>query len=541
MSQQERKAEMNQFIGAYLICLVVAPIAGGARAQAPQTSEDAFVQRLKAATDEAAQSDIASALADAKAALALNPNRADGWFELGSILGQAGDFQGAEAAFRRAIQLQPDLAKAHYNLALTFIGNPQGKMDWAGAIAECREALKFQPDFPQALNLLGAGLAATDQPDEAALVLEHASQLAPTLAEAHFTLGTTLESKDRLDEACKEYRAAVAAKGKYPEATSALASLLFRMGKTGEAEEQADEALRLNPDLTAAHYTLARILRSLGRRSEAAVEFAETQDLTDRPAYGIQSSHMSNQGLELASKGDLAGAAALLRKAIALKPDYGVPHFNLGLILADSGDTTAALQELAEGISLLPGQSKPWLEYGRVLERANNYRGAFEAIAWAAKLSPSDIEIRSKLASLQGKVSSSPAAVGQPDVGARSDSAADHLAFARALMSQGDYEGAVGELLRSLALQPAAIEPRSSLAEAYAKLGDNGHAVLEYHKILRSAPQDVEAHIELGRQLEIQGKIAEAVNQFRLALSYRPDSAEAQAALHQAETRLPSP
>ena len=266
---------MNQFIGAYLICLVVAPIAGGARAQAPQTSEDAFVQRLKAATDEAAQSDIASALADAKAALALNPNRADGWFELGSILGQAGDFQGAEAAFRRAIQLQPDLAKAHYNLALTFIGNPQGKMDWAGAIAECREALKFQPDFPQALNLLGAGLAATDQPDEAALVLEHAIQLAPTLAEAHFTLGTTLESKDRLDEACKEYRAAVAAKGKYPEATSALASLLFRMGKTGEAEEQADEALRLNPDLTAAHYTLARILRSLGRRSEAAVEFAD--------------------------------------------------------------------------------------------------------------------------------------------------------------------------------------------------------------------------------------------------------------------------
>lgn len=531
---------MNRLIGACLISLAIAAIAGGEQTQIPQAQNDAFVLKLRAATEEAAQGDVASALADANAALAFAPNEADGWYELGSILGQAGDFPDAETALTRAIQLQPDLAKAHYSLALTLIGNPQGKMDWAGAIAECREALKLQPDYPEALNILGAGLAATGQPDEAIPTLEKAIQLSPKLAEAHFTLGTTLESQNRLDGARIEYEAAVAAKGKYPEATSALGNLLFRMGKTAEAEDQEDQALRLDPDLTAAHYALARILRSVGRGSEAAVEFRETKDLTDRLANGIQSSQMSNQGLGLASKGDLAGAAALLRKAIALKPDYGVPHFNLGLILADSGDTAGAERELAHAISLLPGQSKPWFEYGRVCERANNLPGAFEAIAWAAKLSPSDSEIQSELTALQTKFSSSGAPV-RPDVGAKSDSAADHLVYAHSLMGQGDYGGAVGELLRSLALQPEALEPRNNLAEVYAGLGDSSHAVLEYYKILRCTPQNVEARIALGKELVIQGEIAEAVHQFKLALSYRPRSGEAQAALEQAEKRLPTP
>ena len=133
--------------------------------------------------------------------------------------------------------------------------------------------------------------------------------------------------------------------------------------------------MRVNPDLTGAHYTLARILAGLGRKSEAKVEFAETKDLTDRPANGIQSSQLSNQGLELAAKGDLNGAAVILRKAIVLKPDYGLPHYNLGLILADLGDLAGAQRELVKAISLSPGQSKPWLEYGRVLKLAGNLSG----------------------------------------------------------------------------------------------------------------------------------------------------------------------
>jgi tetratricopeptide (TPR) repeat protein len=313
------------------------------------------------------------------------------------------------------------------------------------------------------------------------------------------------------------------------------------MGKTTEAEQELDKALRLNPDLTSAHYALARLLRGLNRKSEAAVEFAETKDLTERPANGIQSSQMSNQALELAGKGDLPGAAALLRKAITLKPDYGVPHYNLGLILADTGDTASALRELAKAISLLPGQAKPWFDFGRVLRRAKDDRGALDAVAWAARLSPSDAGIRSELASLRGldptpaAASGAVSSVRQPKVGAVSDSALDHVAFAGELNAYGDFQGAVGELLRALALDPVAIEARRSLANAYLRLGDKEHAILEYQKVVECAPEDAESHVGLGKILLAHGDVEEAIRQFRLALSYRPTSVEAQAALDEAE------
>src|SRR5277367_1334080 len=361
-----------------VIWIVGTGLAAGAQDHVVQ---DACQQHLRAATDEAAQGNFSAAMADIQAAIALEPNGVAGWYQLGSLLGQDGDFAGAEAALRHAIKLEPGLAKAHYGLALALVGNPQGKQDWAGAISECRDALKLKPDYAEALNLLGAGLNHTGQPAEAVPVLEQAIRLNPGLSEAHFNLALALESlalqsqaapsgppDDRLERAAREYQAAITARGAYPEASSALAKLHLQMGKTAQAEEEVDTALRLNPDLADAHYTLARILRSQKRNKEAEIEFAQVKDLQERQPDGIQSSHLSNSALQLASQDDLKGAVAMLKKAILLKPDYGVPHYNLGLVLADTGDFSGAEQELTKAISLLPGQPKPWFELGRVEE-----------------------------------------------------------------------------------------------------------------------------------------------------------------------------
>jgi tetratricopeptide (TPR) repeat protein len=303
--------------------------------------------------------------------------------------------------------------------------------------------------------------------------------------------------------------------------------------------------LRLNPDLTDAHYTLARILRSLNRNQEAAVEFAEAKELIERQPNGIQSSQLSNSALELASKGDLAGANLALHKAIVLKPDYGVPHYNLGLILADSGNLAGAVQELTKAISLLPGQYKTWFDLGRVLRHKKDDPGALAALSWAAYLAPSDAAVRSELASLQTEtnhaIPDSGTALRRPRVGAASDTAADHFAFAMELNSEGDFQGAVGEFLRSLALQPAMIEARRGLAGAYVRLGQNDAGLLEYYKILRSAPEDAQAHIDLGKVLLAQGDTGEAAKHFRLALALRPGSADAKAALEQAEKAAKKP
>jgi tetratricopeptide (TPR) repeat protein len=467
------------------------------RAQEP-TNEDAYTLHLRDGAAETAQGNFATAMADIQAAMALRPGAAAGWYELGSLLGQTGDFPGAEAAFRRAIQLQPSLSKAHFSLALTLIGNPQNKEDWPGAIAECREALKLQPDYPEALNLLGAGLNKQGQPDAAIEALQRAVQLMPGLAPAHFNLGLAFESNDHLDDAAKEYRAAIAAKGNYPEANSALGKLLLRMGKTEQAKLELERALHLNPDLTDAHYTRARILQSLHRNQEAEAEFAIANELGERQSNGVKSSQLSNNGLELAAKGDLAGAAAALREAIALKLDYGVPHYNLGLILADMGQTAAALQELSKAISLLPGQVGPWFELGRVLLLAKDNRGALEAFRWAAYLAPSNAAVRTELARLRANDAESlDRPLSKPKIGSAADTAAAHLAYAQELNARRDFAGAAGELLRALALDPGMKVARRNLATAYANQAQKDRAVLEYRKILIAFPDDSAAQAAL--------------------------------------------
>jgi Flp pilus assembly protein TadD len=99
--------------------------------------------------------------------------------------------------------------------------------------------------------------------------------------------------------------------------------------------------------------------------------------------------------------------------------------------------------------------------------------------------------------------------------------------------------GARGELLRALALQPAKTNPRLALAGNYERLGDHSRAILEYHKLLLSLPSDPDVHFGLGKILLEQGNAKEAADELRTALTYRPGSAEALAALDQAEKASP--
>jgi tetratricopeptide (TPR) repeat protein len=519
---------------------------------------DDFSYRLQAGTYEANQGNISAAMADLQSAVTINPNRSDGWYQLGLLLGQVSDFRGAESAFRNAIKLKSDFAQAHYSLALSLTANPKSKLDWPGAISECREALKYKPDYAEALNLLGTGLIASGETDAAIRELEHAAKLKPSFPSAHFNLAVALEKADRLDEAAKEYELAIAAKTAYPEAIAAWGKLLLRIGKTTDAEQELEKALRLNPDLADAHDLMARALQTLGKKSEAAVESDEAADLKQRESDAAQSSTLSNSSLDLAAKGDLAGATAALRKAIALKPDYGVPHYYLGLILADGGDLAGAVAELTKGISLMPSQAKPWFELGRVLRLQGEDQRALEAIHWAARLSPSDPAIHAELVSMRSPALPLPQtkdshaepkpktladiiptlSIRQPRAGARADTAPEHITFAEQLSAQGDSLGAVGELLRALALQPNAMNARRQLAIAYRRLGDEDHAIVEYHKILIVFPEDVDAHLGLGEALLERGNAKDASAQFEIALAREPNSTEAKDALERAKKAL---
>jgi tetratricopeptide (TPR) repeat protein len=62
-------------------------------------------------------------------------------------------------------------------------------------------------------------------------------------------------------------------------------------------------------------------------------------------------------------------------------------------------------------------------------------------------------------------------------------------------------------------------------------MGKLPEAVAEYEQALRSKPDYVEAHFNLGLALEKMGRTAEAIGQYEQALKLRPDYTPAKDAL----------
>jgi tetratricopeptide (TPR) repeat protein len=366
-------------------------------------------------------------------------------FHLGRSLGEAGDMRAAAQEFRRAIQLKEDYPEAHYFLALALIADPIDKLDWPQAASECRQALKYRPAYPEAMHLLGVALAAHGERAAAIDQFNQALRLRPKYAEAHLDLGMAYAADMQTDRAIAEFRQALAARPRYAEAHERLAKCFFEQGKPTDALPELKAALAINPDLADAHYLLGRVFLALRQSDAAKVEFRQLTQLNNRRALAVESTRLSNAGLDAMREGDVTRALSSLRQAVIKKPDSAIAHYNLGLVLADSGDLDTGIGEVRKAISLAPLASKMRATLERMLERKGNPdRALAEAPA---------------------------------------DSCRRHVEAGQAFAAKGDYLGAVGEYLRALSQEPADRTARCALAAAYQRLGDTENAFLETQKL----------------------------------------------------------
>jgi Flp pilus assembly protein TadD len=201
-----------------------------------------------------------------------------------------GKIDEAEKSYKKAIELKPDYAEAHYNLGVML--QNLGRFDEAEK--SYKKAIELKPDFPEAYNNLGATLLKLSKIEEAEKSYKKAIELKPDYAEAHYNLGVMLQNLGRFDEAEKSYKKAIELKPDYAEAHYNLGNTLKKVGRFDEAEISFKKAIELKPDFPEAHNNLGATLLELGKIDEAE---------------------------------------ASLKKAIELKPDYADAHNNLDILL----------------------------------------------------------------------------------------------------------------------------------------------------------------------------------------------------------------
>ncbi len=225
------------------------------------------------------QGKSADAVAAFEKALAIDPKhwKAHNNMALASI--DLGELEVAEAHYRESLAIKPQ--PAIYNdlgFVLERLGMP------AQAAEEFRKALELDPKSASAHYNLGASLVRSGEFAEAEPHLRAALKKNPN-TETYTALGVALWQQGRLDAAAANLRDAIEADPRNAAPYDTLGTILVQQGKLEEAASVYRDLIRNQPS-AAAHQELAQVLTRLGRDDEARKEMdiAKALDRSARPA-----------------------------------------------------------------------------------------------------------------------------------------------------------------------------------------------------------------------------------------------------------------
>lgn len=234
--------------------------------------------RLLAGRTEAALDDFASAVR-------LEPENADGRYNLGTVLAKLG-FEGSErgdldAAVRElseAARLRPGFGDAWIQLGTV----EKGRRNLVGAVKAFESAAAAEPARADAFLALARLWIAEGLVDEGEKAAARAKAAAPADPRPSLLLGQIALAKGDLDAAEVQFNQAAAAAPDLEEARAGLANVHLerseraaKRGDAGEAERRAAAAKALLPGSAAPRLRLADLLAKRRARDLAKTEYDE--------------------------------------------------------------------------------------------------------------------------------------------------------------------------------------------------------------------------------------------------------------------------
>jgi tetratricopeptide (TPR) repeat protein len=109
----------------------------------------------------------------------------------------------------------------------------------------------------------------------------------------------------------------------------------------------------------------------------------------------------------------------------------------------------------------------------------------------------------------------------------RPDMADAHHKLGAILYQKGDYEPALAEFRKAVAAKPDLADAHHNIGVILDRKGDYDAAIAEYRKALAANPQLAESRYNLGADLDRQGDYEAAIAEYRKAVAAKPDLADA--------------
>ena len=329
--------------------------------------------------------------------------------------------------FRAVLTLDPNNIEARANLGV--IAFAQG--DFAKADENFRQAVKLQPSLWKAQALL-------------AMCEERLGKIAnaQTLLEKSFP---HLQDPKLRTQAGME-----------------LVELEYQNGDTAKAVEVLRALEQLNPGDVDVLYAAYRIFSSLAAHAQDDIALINP----DSPRmHQIMAQHLVNEG-------DLPGAIAQYRKALALDQNLSGAHFELGeAILQNSKsnpDIEQSQREFEAALALNPYDSKAECWLGKIYVLKQDLKTARECYSRALALNPNDVDA--------------------------------HIGIGKVLMATGETEGALGYLLKAVQLDPLNEVAHFRLSAVYRQLGRTSDASRElatFNEVQKQKKQIIASYLQM--------------------------------------------
>ena len=311
--------------------------------------------------------ELDQAAAKFRHALALQPESSDAQHLLGVVLEKEGDAQGASAAYRKAVQLNPGDVLAREKV--------QALSRDAATLDDTQHIAEFE-------GYIRAGRFQEVEPLLAAYVKKH-----PKSSWGWYALGYSLFAQRKLGESIQVLTKSLQLDVQNAEAHKILGRDLMTIGRFEAAQTEFEQGIRYNPQSAEMHFNLGKLFSVQDNWSNARKEF-ET-------ALRIDPSYMESlDGLGFAQEalGDDAGAVASYEKAIAInearKGQFVSAHVNLSAYYNRKGESEKALAYARGAWELDPKSDGAWFQQAKAREAQGQLADAVEALNRAISLNP---------------------------------------------------------------------------------------------------------------------------------------------------------
>ncbi|HEV8178322.1 MAG TPA: tetratricopeptide repeat protein, partial [Gemmatimonadales bacterium] len=321
------------------------------------------------------------------------------------MYGDLGQHEAARAATKRAVALNPMLARAQANLAIE--GGAAGRRVSGTASQNGAPAGSAERTAP----LLGS--PAGPQP-------------VPNAPLAHYNLGVAFRQKEYHDDALREYRAGLDAGEDRRLNLQAMAEVHLLRRELAAALDLYNALVQEFPDSPKMWNERGVCLHQAGKRAEALASYER--------AVGADSAYQlawNNVGVIRASEASSDGAVAAFRQALGGSRPLFAARLNLALLLFQRRQNKAALDEYQRALTEQPSSAVGWNGIGLVLVELKRFEDARNAFGRA--------------------------------VDADENLAAAHYNLSFVLSQLGDFDGALRETRRALELEPLYVPQKFAL------------------------------------------------------------------------------